>query len=62
MVQYSPSGTLVEMYKVAYTPNDIRPAEKSNGDSFMQGIPNGTIFHYKDTFHCAGFIFFNLKV
>jgi hypothetical protein len=62
MVQYSPSATLVEMHKEAYALNNIRPAEKSNGDPFIQGIPNGTNFHNKDTFHCAGFIFFNLKV
>ena len=57
MVHYSPSRTLVEMYKEAYVPVNIRLDEKSNGDpGFIPGIPNGTIFHDKDTFHCAGFI------
>jgi hypothetical protein len=47
------------MYKEAHVAVNIRLDEKSNGDpGFIPGIPNGTIFHYKDTFHCTGFILF----
>lgn len=60
MVQYSPSRTLVEMYKKAYVHVNIRLVEKSNGDPEFQESRMEQSFTIKIHF-TALVLFFKLK-
>jgi len=60
MVQYSPSRTLVEMYKRAYAHLNIRLVEKSNGDPEFQESRMEQSFTIKIHF-TALVLFFNRK-